>query len=280
MHREFIPAAHPPPNETPPAWWFVFRAKDLIVMEEDGTASVPLLAAPAALGVPMRREWYLGSLDGRPCYGAEVAGNGTLPPGLAACGLREIHGRIDDLLLKIAMRAVHLLEWDRTTGHCSCCGTRTIRAKGMNAKECPACGFLAFPRISPAVIVLIEREGKVLLARARRFAAPIYSVLAGFVEPGETLEETVAREIEEEVGIRVKNLRYFGSQPWPFPDSLMIGFTAEYADGEIAIEEDEIVDAGWYDPAHLPDIPGKISIARRLIDWFVQKRAAEHAGRQ
>jgi NAD+ diphosphatase len=279
MNHEFIPSAHPPPANARPAWWFVFRAKEMIVTGDGETASVPLLGAPSALGVPIHREWYLGTLDGSPCYGADAEGSGPLPPGLVACGLRDLYGKIDDLFLKVAMRAFHLLEWDRTTGFCSSCGARTVRADAMNAKECPACGFLGFPRISPAIIVLVERDGRVLLARARRFAAPMYSVLAGFVEPGETLEETVAREIGEEVGIRVKNLRYFGSQPWPFPDSLMIGFTAEYAGGEIAIDEEELIDAGWYDPADLPAIPGKISIARQLIDWFVQGRGEEQVRR-
>jgi len=145
----------------------------------------------------------------------------------------------------------------------------------VNGRECPACGLMVFPRISPAVIVLVEKEGRVLLARGERFTEPFYSVLAGFVEPGETLEDAVHREIEEEVGIKVRNVRYFASQPWPFPDSLMIGFTAEYASGEIAIDKTEIVDARWFDPAHLPTIPGKVSIARRLIDWFVEKSAKD-----
>ena len=147
-----------------------------------------------------------------------------------------------------------------------------IRAKGMNANECPGCGFLSFPRISPAVIVLVEKENRVLLARVKRFTTELYSILAGFVEPGETLEETVQREVEEETGIKVKNIRYFGSQPWPFPDSLMIGFTADYESGEIKIDETEIVDAGWYDPDRLPTIPGKISIARELLDWYVNAK--------
>jgi NAD+ diphosphatase len=132
-----------------------------------------------------------------------------------------------------------------------------------------------FPRISPAVIVLVERGDKVLLARANRFPGKFYSVLAGFVEPGETLEETVAREIKEEVGIEVKDIRYFGSQPWPFADSLMIAFTATYAGGELRIDEEEIVDAGWYEPDNFPDIPGKISISRQLIDWYVTKHGKE-----
>ena len=129
-----------------------------------------------------------------------------------------------------------------------------------------------FPRTSPAVIVLVEREGKALLAHARRFTEGLYSVLAGFVEPGETLEEAVAREIQEEVGIQVTDIRYFGSQPWPFPDSFMVGFTARYESGEIRVDGNEITQADWFSPNELPTIPDQVSIARRLIDWFDRHR--------
>ena len=136
----------------------------------------------------------------------------------------------------------------------------------------PAVRSLQFPRLSPAVIVLVQRGNQLLMARSRHFAPGVYSVLAGFVEPGETLEEAVEREVFEETGIRVKDIRYFGSQPWPFPHSLMIGFTARYAGGEIKINDEEIEDAGWYTADRLPGQPGKISIARQLIEWFVAKQ--------
>ena len=138
-------------------------------------------------------------------------------------------------------------------------------------KNVRSCGHQSFPRISPAVIVLVERDNTCLLARSPRFQDGFYSVLAGFAEPGETLEETVAREVLEETGIEVKDIRYFGSQPWPFPDSLMIGFTASYAGGEIRVDGTEILVADWFPFDQLPKIPGRISIARRLIDWFVNK---------
>ena len=144
----------------------------------------------------------------------------------------------------------------------------------MRAKECKTCGRLEFPRVSPAVIVLVEREDTLLLARSPGFPGRFFSVLAGFVNPGESLEEAIHREVLEETGITVKDIAYFGSQPWPFPDSLMIGFTARYVSGEIRIDGDEIVEAGWFTPSHLPQIPGKMSIARQLIDWFVEKYAA------
>jgi len=139
------------------------------------------------------------------------------------------------------------------------------------AKRCPKCGLLHFPRLAPAIIVLVERGDKLLMARSRHFASGMYSVLAGFVEPGESLEEAVIREVKEEVGISIKDIQYFGSQSWPFPHSLMIGFTATYEGGEISMDDTEIEDAGWFSIDKLPPLPGKISIARKLIDWFITK---------
>ena len=132
------------------------------------------------------------------------------------------------------------------------------------------CGLLQFPRLSPAIIVLVRRGERLLLARSRQTPPGMYSVLAGFVEPGETLEQAVEREVKEEVGISVSNIRYFGSQPWPFPHSLMIGFTAEHAEGELDIDRNEMEDAGWYSVDRLPMLPPPISIARRLIDDFLR----------
>ena len=138
-------------------------------------------------------------------------------------------------------------------------------------KSAPQCGLVNYPRLSPAVIVAVIKDHQILLATSPRFKAAFYSVLAGFVEPGETLEECVKREIREEVGLEVKNIRYFGSQPWPFPDSLMVGFTCEYAKGELTLDQNEILQAAWFEADKLPPIPGKISIARKLIDWFVEQ---------
>jgi NAD+ diphosphatase len=143
------------------------------------------------------------------------------------------------------------------------------------AKECLKCGALYFPRLAPAIIVLVERGNQLLLARSRHFMPGMYSVIAGFVEPGETLEEAVVREVREEVGIAVRNIHYFDSQPWPFPHSLMIGFTATYAGGDISLNDSEIEDAGWFTPQNLPTLPGKISISRKLIDWFLAKHRTD-----
>jgi NAD+ diphosphatase len=161
------------------------------------------------------------------------------------------------------------VNWNQTHRYCGRCGKLTEDKTDERAKTCPECGMINYPRLSPAIIVAVLKNDRILLGRNKRFRLPFYSVLAGFVEPGETLEECVSREIREEVSITVKNIRYFGSQPWPFPDSLMIAFIADYAGGEISTDGSEIIDAAWFAKDNLPKIPPKISIARQLIDWFV-----------
>ena len=171
----------------------------------------------------------------------------------------------------MAGRAFQVVQWDRTHRFCGRCGRATVHHERDRARQCPGCGLVSYPRVSPAVIVLVSRGDRFLLARNASFPGKRYSIIAGFVEAGETLETAVIREIREEVGIEVRNVAYFGSQPWPFPHSLMVGFTAEHASGEIAIDGEEIVDAGWYspDPEQLPELPNRISISRRLIDSFL-----------
>ena len=184
-------------------------------------------------------------------------------------------GQVDDTTWTVAGRAVQLVEWERTHRFCGRCGTPTEPAPGERARRCPACGLLAFPRLAPAIIVLVERDdGRALLARGATFPIPMYSCLAGFVEPGETLEEAVHREVLEEVGIEIDGVRYWASQPWPFPHSLMLGFNARYVGGELVLDETEIVDAKWYRHDDLPPIPPGMSIARRLIDDWVSRRGA------
>jgi NAD+ diphosphatase len=272
MVGRFTPAVSPPSDHGGPARWFIFNGHKLLVRMEGGLQSIPVLRdGPQDLGLKPLRYHFLGSLDGEACYSAEVAEGVDPPPGMLFSGLRSLYDSLDGTLYRVAVVAVQIVDWDRMHRYCGRCGERTEYKEGVRAKECRRCGLVSFPRISPAVIVAVERGEKLLLARANRFPAAFYSVLAGFVEPGETLEEAVAREVKEEVGLELTNIRYFGSQPWPFPDSLMIGFTAQYAGGEICVDETEIVDAGWFEADELPLLPGKISIARQLIDWFVEK---------
>ena len=273
MVGRFIPSVTPPEGQGGPARWFIFSGYKLLVRMKNGMLDIPVLQdGPRDLGLEGVRLHFLGSLDGEACYSAEVPEDADPPPGMLFSGLRSLFDSLDSAFYRLAVVAVQVVDWDRTHQFCGRCGEKTRYKEGERAKECPRCGLTSFPRISPAVIVAVERGEKLLMARANRFPTAFYSVLAGFVEPGETLEEAVAREVKEEVGIELANISYFGSQPWPFPDSLMIGFTAQYAGGEICIDEAEIVDAGWFGADELPTLPGKISIARQLIDWFVEKQ--------
>lgn len=275
MEGTFLSSAGGPAEKTDPAYWFVFRERKMLCVVK-GAVSSPLFVRDIRdIGIEPIRELYLGMVDNIHCYAAETGSITEPPEGMAFRGLRNIHGSMDEILFKIAFRALHTIEWDGTDQFCSLCGSKNRRKYDERAKECPRCGHVSFPRISPAIIVLVERDGKALLARSPRFKEGLFSVLAGFVEPGETLEDAVRREVKEEAGIDVKNIRYFGSQPWPFPDSLMIGFTAEYAGGEIRIDNNEILEAHWFSAEEMPEIPGTISISRALIDWFLTKRTRE-----
>jgi NAD+ diphosphatase len=270
--RKFISGIVPPSGREEPAWWFAFQGNKLLVSLESSSISIPYLIDFKELGLAPLSQHYLGRLDKQHCYAVELAEETTPPTGMSFEGLRQVYGRLDEDLFWIATRAVQVVDWDRTHQFCGQCGTPTKTSSVERAKECPICGLLHFPRLSPAIIVLVERGHELLLARSRHFLPAMYSVLAGFVEPGETLEEAVVREVKEEVGLTVKEIKYFGSQPWPFPHSLMIGFTAKYASGEISLQDPEIEDAGWFTADNLPTIPGKISIARKLIDWFVERQ--------
>jgi NAD+ diphosphatase len=220
----------------------------------------------------------LGLLDGAACFAIDLDGDGVPDVfveevGDALLPLMGLYGRVDDARWTLAGRAVQLVEWARTTRYCGRCATPTEPVVGERSRRCPACGLLAFPRLAPAVITLIERDGEALLARGVSFPVPMYSCVAGFVEPGETMEEAVHREVREEVGVELAEVRYVASQPWPFPHSLMLGFEATWASGDIVIDEREIVDAQWFRPDALPMIPPGMSIARTLIDAWVARTA-------
>ena len=178
---------------------------------------------------------------------------------------------LDDEDFGIAGRALGLTSWDRDHRFCGRCGGATARSTVERVRTCAGCGHGAFPRLSPAVIALVERDGRALLARNARTKMPFHTVLAGFVEIGESLEEAVAREIAEEASIAIQDVRYFGSQPWPFTNSLMVGFTARWKSGDLVAAAEEIVDAGWFAPGELPRLPPRLSIARELIDDFIRR---------
>lgn len=190
--------------------------------------------------------------------------------GLTPVSLRSLVGTVEDEKFDQWGKAAQLLTWWKTHRFCGQCGGTTSLEENEQAMVCPACSLSWYPRISPCVIVLVTRGEDLLLARSPRFRDGMYSTLAGFVEPGESLEATLRREIAEEVAIRIKNIRYFGSQPWPFPGQLMLGFFAEYHSGEIKIDGLEICDAGWYHCRSLPMIPGEGTIAGRMIRHYLE----------
>ncbi len=238
--------------------------------------TIPSFAQLADLQLDLGLETYLGELDGSDLIAWELSERAEeFPDGWELAGLRSVYGAVDDQLFALAGRAVQLLDWRRNHSFCGRCGSPTDLVDGDRATRCSNCGLFNYPRLSPAVIMTVEREGACLLAHGVNFADGVYSCVAGFVEPGESLEEAVAREVREEVGIEVTDVRYFGSQPWPFPNSLMIGFNARYASGEIELEDAEIGDAKWFTPDDLPLLPGKISIARRLIDDWLERQGIE-----
>ena len=278
VFESFVPGVENKKSAPGASHWFLFKENSLLVAREDSLVVVPYLDDVVALGLRADRTHFLGLVEGHPCLAAEVPAGTEAPEGWSFEGLRSLFGAIADGFFGVAARAYEVVEWDRTHRFCGRCGAATRHVDGERARECPACGHLSYPRISPAAIVAVVRDDRILLARAKRFPPGFYSVLAGFVEPGETLEECAKREVLEETGIEVKNLRYFASQPWPFPNSLMVAFTAQYAGGEIAIDESEVVDAGWYAADALPNIPDKITVARRLIDWFAESSRGRTSG--
>jgi len=262
---------------TDSTWHLAFSGPRLLVVEDGPTLRVPSAEdLAAALGgngdVPRGAEVSLLPAAGRPCCAYDLPPEFEPPAGFALHGLRALFERIPPELFRAAGTALQKVEWLRTHGFCSRCGHATRRHEVHQAMECPACGYLHFPRLAPAVIVLVERGDEMLLARSPRFPGGMYSTLAGFVEPGESLEEAVHREIREEAGVEVTDLRYFGSQPWPFPHSLMIGFVARWAGGEIRVDGSEVLDAGWFTAERPPPkLPSTLSIARALVDDFLRR---------
>lgn len=268
----FVPEIVQPKGQTGPAWWFLFNAGKLLVKIKDNKAALPFLNDIAELSLTVLRRQYLGTLDGQPCYSAELNDDddAAAPEGMSFQGLRSLFGLLEEEFLGLSFRAVQIMAWDQTHQFCGRCGTPTQTRPEERAKVCPECSLENFPRISPAIMAAVIRDNRILLARGNRFPPGFHSVLAGFLEPGETLEECVQREVREEVGITVKNLRYFGSQPWPFPNSFMIAFITDYAGGSIKTDGTEIVEAGWYTADNLPNTPPKFSIAGRLIGWYLE----------
>jgi NAD+ diphosphatase len=251
-------------------FWFAFRRNELLVQIKDNKVTIPNVEDLSSLNLKPIRIQDLGMKEKNHYYCAELASDVVAPEGMEFLELRQLFGLFDEEFFMFAGRAIQIMTWDKTHQFCGQCGDTTHKLPNEYGKACSKCGLINYPRISPAIIVAVIKGDEILLAKNAKATFNRYSVLAGFVEPGETLEQCVAREVMEEVAIKVKNIKYFGSQPWPFPNSLMIGFTAEYDSGEINVDKKEIAEAGWFGVNNMPEIPGSISIARKLIDWYVQ----------
>jgi NAD+ diphosphatase len=268
----FVPALRVTEPATPLAWCLAFVDGKFVLPDGGELQPQPFLAFEA----PASSRHYLGRLGGFDCW---ALGLPQVPEGWQAVPLRTAMLQFPAALMGAAARASMVLEWDRAHRYCGVCGTPTQPQVHERSRKCPACGHVAYPRLSPAMMALVWRgagaSAELLLARSPHYAKGMFSALAGFVEPGESIEDCIHREVAEEVGVRVSNLRYYGSQSWPFPHSLMVAYTAEWAGGEIVPQEDEIEAAGWFGIDALPGIPPRLSIAGHLIrDTVEALRAA------
>lgn len=246
--------------------YFLFYKEELLVKSEDNKAVIPTIGDLNNLKIYNTQ--YIGSTNGQNCFCGELNEDEVIPKDMYFSKLKALTHQLSDEMFWIGGRAIQIINFNNDHKFCGKCGTLTQKVDGERSKTCPKCGLINYPRISPAIIVAVVREGKLLLAHNNEAAKDLYSVVAGFVEVGETLEECVVREVREETGITVKNIKYFGNQPWPFPNSLMVAFTAEYASGEIQVDGKEIGHADWYSSTSLPVTPDSISIAKKLISWY------------
>ena len=268
--RDFVSLTDASQVPGSPRDYYLFRGAEILMRFDENDQFEPVPDDdPLIDKLDQGKTHYLGELAGRHVFASEISNTGIEEKTL---GLRALFGRIDRLTFNVASRAVQVLNWHQSHQFCGRCGGRNIPHERDRAMVCRNCRLHVYPRLSPSIIVLVHREDEVLLARNHRFPEGMYSTLAGFVEPGETIEQTVHREVFEEVGLQVAPPQFKGSQSWPFPDSLMLGFHAEYAGGDILCQEDEIADAQWFPLGDLPAIPGKMAISRWLIDSYLSIR--------
>jgi len=250
--------------------WFILHKDAIYLVGEKNHLQVPRQKTPPVSAKNIVYSRCIGSYCGQPCMVLELREELT-DTALSPVTIRESHGHVGEELWIIAGRASQILRWRRDHWFCGRCGTKMTEEPDELLRRCPHCDFFTYPRISPAVIMSVVKDDQILLGRSPRFPSGMFSVLAGFVEPGETLEQAVAREVLEEANIEITDIRYFGSQPWPFPHSLMVGFTARYLAGTIKVDNRELEDAGWFSPQDMPRLPSSISISRRLIDDFLDR---------
>jgi NTP pyrophosphohydrolases containing a Zn-finger, probably nucleic-acid-binding len=267
-HR-YVPAFLPTETSAEGAWVLILMQKSILLRKTGDFFCIPDKNELADILQSHIDLIYIGTYEGHGCYCQRLSEPVQLPENMEWVDLMKISDLSGDSgLFILAGAANHILHWISANQYCGRCGHKMEDKKEERARSCPNCKNIVYPRISPATITAIFRGDQILLAHNRNFRPELYSLIAGYVEPGETLEQCVAREIGEEVGIKVKNIRYFSSQPWSFPDSLMMAFTAEYDSGDVAVDNSEITDAAWFRADSLPVIPSTDSIAGRMIRWY------------
>lgn len=256
-------------------YFFVFCKDELLLQrQDDGSYGIPCQEETPTETKPWTTVLNVSPLDGVGVKTYSIDTPITDDPRYEMCPLRQSYYKIARPLYLKAGKCAELIYWDRNTKFCGVCGG-LMHLHTDISKRCEMCGKEVWPQLATAVIVLIRRGAdEVLLARGRNFRSEFYGLIAGFVETGETLEEAVVREVREETGLCITNIRYFDSQPWPYPSGLMVGFTADYAGGELHVQREELKKAGWFHRSNLPKLPEPLSIARRLIDQWVSEGQA------
>jgi NAD+ diphosphatase len=272
----FVPAKRGTKPPSTAGHWIIVREQRLLVVPDGDTFRLPAGSdVSGLLGTASTQPLWLGTLADTECWVVSLPASVPLPAGLQAETLIPMQGtRLPDDLLSLGGMAMQALWWEETSGHCPRCGERTERLEGEWGKRCPRCRYEHYPHLHPATIVLVKDGNRCLLARKAGWAPGRYALVAGFVDNGESLESCVAREVKEEVGVDVTDIRYVGSQNWPFPSQLMVGFVARYAGGDLRIDADELEDARWFPSDQLPSLPSRHSISRFIIDHYAQGSAA------
>ncbi|MGF7059684.1 NAD(+) diphosphatase [Brassicibacter mesophilus] len=254
------------------SYCFLFYKDEIIFKEHEDYTEFLLISEVEKLGINNSEMIYIGTVDGSDYYATDISTKDKIQ-GYFSKDVGEIYGEVAENIFLLTLRALHLLNWLNKNKYCSCCGKKVQIEPKKAYIECLNCGYIIYPRITPAIIVAILNDDKILLARSPHFTPNMYSLISGHVDPGEFIETCVKREVKEEVGIDIKNIKYFGSHPWPFPNKLMLGFIAEYSSGEIEIDNDEIEAADWFSLDDLPNIPEyKLSFARIIIDYILEFR--------
>ncbi len=253
------------------SYWFIFYIDQLLLKKDGNNYTIPYQIEPPFVSHNSANIHTIHSCDGIEYKSFSIDWKIEDTDYYEMIPLRASYDYIGEEFYKLAGKAIEILHWDRNTQYCSACGGKTIQTTPI-AKVCKSCDIEIYPNISVAILALVRKKDTVLLVRARNFKGPFHSLVAGFLETGETLEECVEREVFEETGLKVKNVTYFGNQAWPYPSGLMVGFIADYESGELMLQDEELVSGDFFVRDNLPELPGKLSLARKMIDWWIEDK--------